>query len=196
MRRVEVERKRVAKIRVRDIMQRALTGAAATMRLTRWSATVWTTAIMGCASAATTNNVRAPLGAHLTATAATGAPIPLHFDSTARVIRSAAASLPAATYWPAQAERGERVFTQVCTMCHARSQFVGERFVDEWNDRRVFDFYALVRSTMPLTNPGGLKEEEYLALVAYLLKANHADSGPDSLRSDTLALRGKRIAVH
>jgi len=80
-------------------------------------------------------------------------------------------------------------------MCHARAQFVGERFVDDWNDRRVFDFYALVRSTMPLTNPGGLKEDEYLALVAYLLEANNAEAGPDSLKSDTLALRGRRIAV-
>jgi len=161
-----------------------------------WSGILWTTLMVGCASAAaTTTTVRAPLGAHLTAGAATGAPIPLRFDSTARVIRSTASSLPAATYWPAQAHRGEQVFSQVCAMCHARAQFVGERFVDDWNDRRVFDFYALVRSTMPLTNPGGLKEDEYLALVAYLLEANNAEAGPDSLKSDTLALRGRRIAV-
>jgi mono/diheme cytochrome c family protein len=165
------------------------------MAASRWTALTCTILIIGCASAAATN-VRVPLGAHLTARAATGAPIPLHFDSTARVIRSTAASLPPATYWPSQADRGERVFTQVCAMCHTRAQFVGERFVDEWNDRRVFDFYALVRSTMPLTNPGGLKEEEYLALVSYLLKANNAEAGPDSLRSDTLALRSRRIAVH
>jgi len=164
-------------------------------RSTLTAALVCITAILGCARAVATN-VRTPLGAHLTAGAPTGAMIPLRFDSTARVIRSTAASLPAATYWPAQADRGERVFTQVCAMCHARDQFIGERFVGDWNDRRVFDFYALVRSTMPLTNAGGLKEEEYLALVSYLLKANHAEAGPDSLRSDTLALRGKRIAVH
>lgn len=162
----------------------------------RWSGVLWTTMILGCASAATTpTTVRAPLGAHLTAGAATGTPIPLRFDSTAHVIRSTAVKLPAATYWPPQAEHGERVFSQVCAMCHARAQFVGERFVDDWNDRRVFDFYALVRSTMPLTNPGGLKEDEYLALVAYVLQANNALAGADSLRSDTLALRGRRIAV-
>lgn len=162
----------------------------------RWTRVLCATLIVGCASsAATATNVRVPLGAHLTARAATGAPIPLRFDSSARVIRSTAANLPAATYWPDQAEHGERVFNQVCAMCHARSQFVGEKFVDDWNDRRVFDFYALVRSTMPLTNPGGLKEDEYLALVAYLLKANNAAAGADSLRSDTLALRARKIAV-
>src|SRR5436309_7902705 len=161
-----------------------------------WSAVVWTTIVVGCASGSTVaTNVRAPLGAHLTASAPTGAPIPLRFDSTARVIRSTAANLPPATYWPAQAERGESVFSQTCAMCHARSQFVGESFVESWNNRRVFDFYALVRSTMPLTNPGGLKENEYLALVSYLLEANHAEAGTDSLRSDTLALRSRKIAV-
>jgi mono/diheme cytochrome c family protein len=156
----------------------------------------WTTVIVGCAtSGAVATNVRAPLGAHLTAGAPTGAPIPLRFDSTARVIRSTAGNLPPATYWPTQAEHGERVFNQTCAMCHTRSQFVGESFVESWNDRRVFDFYALIRSTMPLTNPGGLKEDEYLAVVSYLLKANHAEAGSDSLRSDTLALRSRRIAV-
>jgi len=157
---------------------------------------VWTTVIVGCASSgAVATNVRAPLGAHLTASAPTGAPIPLRFDSTAHVIRSTAANLPPATYWPAQADSGERVFNQTCAMCHARSQFIGESFVESWNNRRVFDFYALVRSTMPLTNPGGLKESEYLALVSYLLKANHAEAGMDPLRSDSLALRTRKIAV-
>src|SRR6478752_3759330 len=133
------------------------------MRRSQWSAVVCTIVIVGCASSgAVATNVSVPLGAH----------------------RTTAANLPPATYWPAQAELGERVFNQTCAMCHARAQFVGESFVDTWNDRRVFDFYALVRSTMPLTNPGGLKETEYLALVSYLLKANHADAGTDSLRSD------------
>jgi len=166
------------------------------MRRRQWSSVVCTIVIVGCASSgAVATNVSVPLGAHLTTSAPTGAPIPLRFDSMARVIRSTAANLPPATYWPAQAELGERVFNQTCAMCHARAQFVGESFVDTWNDRRVFDFYALVRSTMPLTNPGGLKETEYLALVSYLLKANHADAGTDSLRSDTLALRSRKIAV-
>jgi mono/diheme cytochrome c family protein len=161
-----------------------------------WNALGCTIAIIGCASnSAIATNVRVPLGAQLGVSAPTGAPIPLRFDSSAHVIRSTAANLPAATYWPDQADHGEGVFNQTCAMCHARSQFVGERFVESWNDRRVFDFYALVRSTMPLTNPGGLKEDEYLAVVSYLLKVNHAAAGPDSLRSDTLALRSRKIAV-
>ena len=67
--------------------------------------------------------------------------------------------------------------------------------MENWNDRRVYDFYALVRATMPLDNPGGLKDGEYLDVVAYVLQANHATPGRDSLKADTLALRGTKIAV-
>ena len=36
---------------------------------------------------------------------------------------------------------------------------------------------SLVRATMPLDNPGGLKEQEYVDLMAYLLQANHHQGG-------------------
>jgi mono/diheme cytochrome c family protein len=167
------------------------------MHLPRWTTLVAIVAVVGCAGAAVTTNVRQPLGAYLTPKAPTGALIPLRFDSSssARMIRSTAASLPPATYSPVQAEHGEAVFKRVCASCHAPSQFIGQQFVESWNNRRLFDFYALVRSTMPLNDPGSLKEDEYLGVLAYLLKANHAPAGLDSLRPDTVALRGNRIAV-
>lgn len=153
--------------------------------------------VFGCARAASSSSpgVLVPLGAHLTAMAPTGAPVPLHFDPNARVTRTTAPSLPAATYLPAQADRGEKVFTQVCARCHAQSQFIGQAFVENWNDHRVADFYTLIRSTMPNNDPGGLKDDEYLAVVAYLLKANHAEAGADSLSTDSLSVRKKKIAV-
>jgi cytochrome c5 len=164
------------------------------MRASRGAVVVWTIVVAGCASAAAPS-VLVPLGAHLTADAKTGAPIPLRIDPNAHVVRRTMPDLPAATYAPAQAERGARVFNQVCAMCHAQSQFIGQSFVENWNDHRVSDFYTLVRSTMPLNNPGGLKDDEYLALVSYLLKANHAGAGTDTLGTDSLSLRGRKIAV-
>ena len=168
------------------------------MPVPRWVALA-SIAAVACASAAVaTTNVRQPLGAYLTPNAPTGAPIPLRFDSSSgtRIIRPKAADLPPATYSPMQAEHGEAVFKRTCATCHAPTQFIGQQFVDSWNDRRLFDFYALVRSTMPLNNPGGLKEDEYLGVLAYLLEANHATAGLDSLRPDTVALRSHKIAVH
>jgi mono/diheme cytochrome c family protein len=164
------------------------------MRVNRWSM-LGCAVVAGCATAAATN-VRTPLGAHLTPEAKTGAQVPLRADPSARVILSSAAGLPAASFLPSQAARGEKVYGETCATCHQASQLIGQAFVESWNDRRVYDFYALVRGTMPLDNPGGLKEQEYVDVVAYLLKANHhAAPSLDSLRADTVALRAHKIAV-
>lgn len=149
-----------------------------------------------CASAGTKTDFRSPLSATLSPGAATGAPIPLRFDAGAKVILSTASNLPPASYLPSQAERGARVYESTCAMCHAGGELVGDRFIAAWKDRRVYDLYALVRGTMPLDNPGGLKDGEYLDVVAYLLRANkHASAGADSLRADTASLRRTKIAV-
>jgi len=172
------------------------------MRVSRSTAVVGTIIAIGCASAsrnasapASATAARPPLGARLTADAPTGAPVPLRIDPNARVVRSLVPNLPAATYWPAQADRGERVFIGTCAACHARSQFIGQTFVENWNDRKVSDFYTLIRSTMPVNNPGTLKDEEYLAVVSYLLKANHAAAGRDSLVGDSASVKGRRFAL-
>jgi cytochrome c len=163
---------------------------------------VTATVIVGCASAAASsgdNNLRptalAPLGAHLAAGAKTGPTVPLRFDPNAKVVIATQPNLPAASFASAQAERGETVFDQTCASCHQSDQFVGKNFVDAWNDRRIGDLYTLIRSSMPVDNPGGLKDQEYLDVVAYLLKANHATPNADSLSADTTALKGHKIAV-
>ena len=153
-------------------------------------------AIIGCASAGSATNVRPPLGAKLSPDARTGPTVPLRRDPNARVILSNAAGLPPASFLPSQATRGAELYAQTCGTCHQPGQLIGQSFVDLWNDRRVYDFYSLVRSTMPLDNPGGLKDQEYLDVVAYLLQANHhASPKADSLKADTAALRGAKIAV-
>src|SRR5262245_7596244 len=179
---------------LRDIIGRHLWSISMTVR---WSAVFSIIAVMGCGAAVATN-VRQPLGAYLRPTAATGAQIPLRFDSSAGarvVVRSSAANLPSATYFPAQAEHGEAVFRKTCATCHPSTKFIGQEFVDTWNDRKLSDFYTLVRSTMPVNDPGSLKDDEYLGVLAYLLKANHAGTGPDSLKPDS-TMRSHKIAVH
>jgi S-disulfanyl-L-cysteine oxidoreductase SoxD len=154
-------------------------------------------ALTACAtSSRSATDFRSPLGAVLSPGAATGTPVPLRVDPGAKVILSTASNLPPASYLPSQAQRGERVYQATCAMCHAGGELVGDRFVVSWKDRRVYDLYALIRSTMPLDNPGGLKDGEYLDVVAYLLQANkHASPGSDSLRADTASMRKTKIAV-
>jgi S-disulfanyl-L-cysteine oxidoreductase SoxD len=163
------------------------------MRLSRWTVVAGVAVTAACVRAAT--NVRPPLSATLSSGASTGSPVPLRFDPNAKVILSNASSLPAASYLPSQASRGAELYRQSCGTCHEQGALVGQGFVDSWNGRRVYDLYALIHSTMPLDKPGGLKEGEYLDVVAYLLQANHAPAGADSLKADTVALRNTKIAV-
>src|ERR1041385_5059636 len=154
------------------------------------------TSLVACAAGMASGGALPPLGANLTPSASTGAPVPLHFDPTAKVIRSTAADLPPASYLASQADRGAKIYEQTCGNCHGPGQLIGENFVNSWNDRRVYDLYSLVRNTMPLDNPGGMKDGEYLDVVAYLMKANHQKAGGmDSLRADTAALRKTKISV-
>ena len=163
------------------------------MRVRRWSVFAGALTLAACAGAVT--NVRTPIGAHLSPEAKTGASVPLRFDPNAKVILSSAAGLPAASFLASQATRGATIYGATCASCHEQAKFVGQAFVESWKDRRVYDLYALVRGTMPLDNPGGLKEQEYLDVIAYILQANHAPAGPDSLKADTLTMRKTRIAV-
>jgi mono/diheme cytochrome c family protein len=155
-------------------------------------------AVAGCVAARQSMSARPPLEAHLLPGAKTGEPVPLRFDPNAKVVIARVANLPPAPYSAAQAARGEQVFNQTCGACHTGERFIGQQFVDNWGDRRVGDFYALIRSTMPVDNPGGLKDQDYLDVTAYLLKVNHAPAlpAPVSLSTDTTVLRGHRIAVH
>ena len=166
------------------------------MRVNGLSLFCCATVIVGCASATATTNYRPPLEAKLSPGAKTGAPVPLRIDPNAKVVIATVPNLPAASYSVAQATRGQAVFESTCATCHQPDKFIGQQFVDEWSDRRVGDFYSLVRNTMPVDNPGGLKEQEYLDVVAYLLKANHAVPGADSVSSDTTYMRQRKIAVH
>jgi cytochrome c5 len=167
------------------------------MRVGRLTVFAASTLTIGCASAAATNNaIFTPLGARLTPAAKTGPTVPLRFDPNAKVVIALTPNLPAASFGSAQATRGQPVYEATCATCHQPDQFIGPRFVEAWNDRRIGDFYSLVRSTMPVDNPGGMKEQEYIDVVAYLLKANHATQGPDTLSIDTTVMRGRKISVH
>ena len=165
------------------------------MKLGRWTISAVAMAFVACAGASV-SRVREPLGAILGPGARTGATVPLRADPNAKVILSSAAGLPAASFLASQANRGESLYKERCSSCHAPGELIGQRFVDSWNDRRVYDLYALVRATMPLSNPGSMKDPEYLDLTAFLLQANHhAPLRSDSLVADTLSMRKSRIAV-
>jgi hypothetical protein len=48
---------------------------------------------------------------------------------------------------------------------------------------------------MPEDNVGGLTDDEYTRVIAYILKLNGFAAGSDSLKADTLEMKRIRIAA-
>ena len=104
-------------------------------------------------------------------------------------------SVMTGVYTAAQAARGEEVYIGSCAQCHTMTQHSGSNFAAVWNNRRVYDLYDIVHSTMPVDNPGGLAEQEYIDVIAYILKINGAPPGKTALGGDADALKSLRIEV-
>ncbi|MFN2563728.1 MAG: cytochrome c [Gemmatimonadaceae bacterium] len=96
-------------------------------------------------------------------------------------------------YTEAQAARGEATYRANCTSCHATSAYVGDAFVRAWDGRTAFDLFELIRTTMPIDNPGRLSREQYADIVAYMFRLNRLPPGGSPLPADDEGLKQVRI---
>lgn len=102
-------------------------------------------------------------------------------DTTAT---STALTVSKGVYSAAQAERGEKVFQRVCVECHELGEFMERLFDKEWLGKTVFDFFDLVKTTMPDDKPGTLKSEDVLDVLGYIFKLNAYPAGTADLPSE------------
>ncbi len=90
-------------------------------------------------------------------------------------------SAASAFYTVGQARRGSGLFRDNCVSCHASSEFTGSSFERRWRNRAVGDIYEFVLYSMPDDNPGGLPEQTYADIVAYMLELNDFPAGDNEL---------------
>ena len=106
-------------------------------------------------------------------------------DSTAKTIVS-----------QEQAVRGMSVFTKTCVECHTKTDVTGADFKIKWHGRPVYDLFDVIRTTMPDDKPGTMPPDQYIDVVAYLLRINGASSGGAALvATDTAALKNAKIEI-
>jgi PQQ-dependent dehydrogenase (methanol/ethanol family) len=79
-------------------------------------------------------------------------------------------SVAEGVFTAAQAARGEQVYTQQCTGCHAVGNYAGQALLTKWGSGRLSDIYRDIATSMPPANPGGLAAGDYAAIVAYFLR--------------------------
>jgi hypothetical protein len=68
-------------------------------------------------------------------------------------------------------------------------------FANSWDRRPLSDLYQYIVTRMPKNEPGSLQPDEYVDVLAYLLKLNDLPTGPDALPADSLAMKKIRIEV-
>ena len=74
------------------------------------------------------------------------------------------AALVPATFTSEQAQRGERVFTGVCSSCHGRNEFMGPIFQLTWMKEPVGNLFEYASANMPQDAPGSLPLDDYAAV--------------------------------
>src|SRR6185436_13588463 len=126
--------------------------------------------------------------------------IALAIPLSARAQTSATPAMPpqrdaAGAYTEAQSALGEKVYQGNCLSCHETTFHTGEQFRFAWFGRSVYDLFKLLKTTMPDDNVGGLSDDDYTRVIAYILKLNGFAAGADSLRADSTEMRRIRIGT-
>lgn len=98
-------------------------------------------------------------------------------------------------YTAPQAARGEETYMGVCVSCHPAGTYKTAAFRANWKGRPLADLFDQVREKMPKNDPASLSQQEYIQLVAYLLKINDVPAGEAELPPDNDMLRKIRIEM-
>jgi mono/diheme cytochrome c family protein len=92
-----------------------------------------------------------------------------------------------------QSTRGRQQFQSACASCHTVAEHTGRSFEEKRQGTTMGDLFELVSTTMPATEPGSLKPDEYASILAFFLRESGYKEGEKDLPSDLESLRKIRI---
>src|ERR1700704_2424789 len=92
-----------------------------------------------------------------------------------------------------QADAGRTAYQANCSGCHAADlsgignalPLSGLPFTGSWGNRNVGDLVGFMEGAMPPNNPGGLGEQNYLNIAAFVLQPNGARAGNQPLTGNS-----------
>ena len=104
-----------------------------------------------------------------------------------------------AVYSQTQASAGSTLFSTSCAGCHganlegvAAPPLTGAAFMRKWTGKSVDDLFYIISHDMPADNPASLKQDEYVAILAFILSKNGYPAGSTAL--DATKLKGITIS--
>jgi cytochrome c len=103
---------------------------------------------------------------------------------------------PAAATGGDQQTRGKALYLDKCSTCHQENlkgtnespPLTGDMFWMNWETYSANNLLEQMRTTMPQDNPGSLQRQEYVDIVAYILRTNEVPLTGD-LPSDADSLK-------
>lgn len=112
-----------------------------------------------------------------------------------------ARSVADGVYTDVQAERGLASYKAACLECHGADltgdgfapALAGPEFLGNWTDLSVGDLFERIRISMPPSGPAGMKPEEKIDVVAYILKYNKFPAGKTELEAKLEGLKQIKI---
>jgi polar amino acid transport system substrate-binding protein len=122
------------------------------------------------------------VGAALGATLLTAAFVPSHGSAAARTAPK--------LYSTTQGRTGASLYASKCALCHgaqleggAGPPLVGEniRTLGTKTHLSVGDFFTYMTTNMPMNEPASLKHDQYVAIMAFILKQNGYPAGAKPL---------------
>src|SRR5262245_32510432 len=104
-----------------------------------------------------------------------------------------AGQAPAGSYTAAQATAGRATYQAQCASCHLpdlkgsgdAAPLAGSEFMSGWGRRTTRELLSFMQLTMPPSRPGGLSQEEYVNVAAFILQSNGAVAGAQVLAATT-----------
>ena len=97
-----------------------------------------------------------------------------------------------AIYSSAQASVGGQLYEDHCLLCHDKKYF--RPVLKAWDGRSLEEFFRVMSTSMPESNPGVLLEKEYVDILAYILSLARYPAGDTELDYKDGALRETTIA--
>jgi len=107
-----------------------------------------------------------------------------------------------ASYTRAQATQGQAAYKKNCAQCHGQNMDDGEfgtplkglDFAEGWAGKSAGALMTFMKTNMPPANPGGLPDNTYAQMIAYMLQENGLQPGESELPSE-VSLLGPMILL-
>lgn len=105
-------------------------------------------------------------------------------------------------YTSEQAQAGAGVYAQSCASCHGAQMegvsgppLKGQAFGDLANAQSLTAdaLFDVISATMPDSDPGSLKPQDYNAVTAYILQQNNYPAGATPFTRDAASVKGTKI---